>query len=149
MRMSGKMLSSAMALAAFAPAFAPDTAYAQAKIDGQESRAGELAKQLHDPMTQYAVAGALSAMSNILLDMKIEPLVRVMESAGAGTVRDLPADATLRDMAGPGADRAQNEIVDKIPEMMGRMGAMAGAFDEMMPELERMARRMRDAIPKY
>lgn len=139
MRMTGKLLSSAIALAAFTPALA----------HAQETGPGELAEQLSDPMTQYAVAGALAAMSNILLDMNIEPLVRVMESAGAGTPRDLPPDATVRDLAGPGADRAQDAIVDKVPQMMSRAGAMAGAVDEMLPELERMARRMRDAIPQY
>lgn len=115
----------------------------------QDSRASQIADQLGDPMTQYMVAGALAAMSTVVLDMNIEPMIRAMKSVGAPFAMDLPPDATLGDLAGPEAGYVPREVVSRVPRMMDQMGEMAGAFDEMLPEIEAAARRMRDELGTY
>ena len=114
-----------------------------------ESEADELARRLDDPVTQHMVAGALSAITKQLLETRAAPFLRAMEAAGAGDdLPDMPPDATLGDLAGPEAQRLPREIVRRVPELMGSLADMASAFGAMQPELEAMARRMKDAVPQ-
>ena len=121
---------------------------AQERPGGEAAgQAEEIAGRLHDPATQLMVAAAIAAMSEAVLDTSIEPIVRAMRAAGADP--DLPRDARVRDLAGPDAERARDRAVGQVPRAMGRMGEMAGAIGDMMPELAAMARRMKDAVPRY
>jgi hypothetical protein len=120
-----------------------------APAHASENRAEELARRLDDPDTQYRVAGALSAITSEFLEMRAEPFLRAMEAAGAGEAApDLPPDATLGDLAGPEAQRLPGEIERRVPDLMGSLAEMASAFGAMQPELEAMARRMKDAVPQ-
>lgn len=113
----------------------------------QRSRAGELAEKLNDPLTQYAVAGMVSAMSKALLDMPVEPLVKAMEQASGRRVGNLPDQATMGDLAGADRARVRDEIVTQVPRAMAAMGALAGAAEAMTPQIEDMARRVRESTP--
>lgn len=116
----------------------------------QENRAGEIARQLDDPLTQYMVAGAIAAMSKNLLEMNIEPIVRAVETVGGGsTVDDLPRDARLGDLIGPEAEDVPGEVMHRVPRMMGVAAGMAAAVEEMLPELEAMTERMKATLPRY
>lgn len=139
MRKSLECLAACLA----AVALTPVAAHAQ-----DEDRAAELSEKLNDPMTQYAVAGMISAMSKAVLDMRIEPLVKAMEEMGA-PAPDLPPDATVGDLTGVDQAELREEIVDKVPKAMRAMGSMAGSAEKMLPELEKMARRMREAAPRF
>ncbi|MBW8752776.1 MAG: hypothetical protein JF595_01280 [Sphingomonadales bacterium] len=114
---------------------------------------GDVAKRLADPGTQAAVTVALTALSQALLDVRIEPLRRAMAAAGditgagEGAAADLPPDARLRDLAGPGADKLPGEIGRRVPQAMGAAAGMAGAVQDMIPELKAMAERMKAALP--
>lgn len=112
----------------------------------EESRAGEIAEKLKDPMTQYAVAGMLSAISKAFLEMRIEPFVKAMEGIGAAPP-DLPPDATVGDLAGTDGGKVREKLIEHVPRAMDAMGDMAGAADEMMPEIEAAAKKLKDAIP--
>lgn len=112
-----------------------------------EGKAAEVAARLNDPLTQYAVAGAISAASKALLEMPVAPMVEAVEKA-TGRVGDLPPNARLGDLAGLDHARLRNKIVTQVPRAMKAMGAMASAAQAMAPELERMARTMRDSLPK-
>jgi len=114
-----------------------------------ENKADEAARRLDDPMTQYMVAGALAAITKQLLDMKVEPFMRAMDEAGAGdAVPDLPPDATLGDVAGPEAERLPHDIMERVPKLMDSLAGLAAAYGDMLPELEAMAKRMKDAVPQ-
>ena len=61
---------------------------------------------------------------------------------------DLPPDARVRDLAGPTADKLPGAIGKRVPQAMGAAAGMAGAVQEMIPELHALAERMRGALPK-
>ncbi|MCB2049581.1 MAG: hypothetical protein KDE32_15345 [Novosphingobium sp.] len=110
--------------------------------------AAEVAEKLNDPMTQYAVAGMISAMSKALLEMPVAPMIEAVEQASGRRVGNLPRDARVADLAGTSQDEAREKIVEHVPRAMAALGAMAGAAETMMPELERMARSWRESLPK-
>jgi hypothetical protein len=76
----------------------------------------------------------LGAMLGVMLNMKADPLVRVMEAAGEpDAARKIPRGATFGDLAGPGARR--------LPQaMIGAMGEFAGMLEEMAPQFEKIAK---------
>lgn len=124
--------------------FSPVPALANEPTDGTS----EIAEKLNDPLTQYAVAGMLSAMSKSVLDMRVEPLVKAMEGLGGNRMDRLPPDATVADLSGTDQQRVRDGLVKHVPKAMSAMGAMASAAQKMLPELERMAREVRDATPQ-
>ena len=107
----------------------------------------DMARRLSDPGTQAAVTIALTALSEAMLDMKIEPFRRALGAMGDESADDLPPDARLRDLAGPEASELPAEIGRRVPQAMGAVAGMAGAFDDLIPQLEDMAERMKDALP--
>lgn len=140
MRARVAILSGAVAAIALAPV--PALA--------REARTGPIMGQLGDPQTQRAMAGALAAMTEALLDIKVAPFAQAMDTMGdpEGNHRSRPIDpnTTLGDMAGPEARRMPREVARKLPQMMGAMGAMAGAMAAMLPQLEAMGEKMKDAM---
>lgn len=114
----------------------------------REKATDDVAKRLSDPATQAGVAVALTAFSEALLDLKIEPFRRALEAAGSDGAADLPPDARLRDIA-PHSDKLTGEIGRRVPETMGAAAGMAGAVEDMLPELRATIDRMKDAIPKH
>jgi hypothetical protein len=108
---------------------------------------GKVIAELNDPARQDAMAGALEALGSALLDMKVAPFLKALDRAGvpAGG-RDVRADATLADLAGPDARRMPGELADKLPLMMGMMGTMAGEMETMLPQLEAMGKRLEGSM---
>lgn len=140
MRRFALVIASTTAIAALAPL--------PAMAKEQTTRASEVAAKLNDPMTQYAIAGMLSAMSKALLEMPVAPFVDAIEQASGKRMGKLPRDARVADLAGTDQDKVRDQIVAHVPRAMAAMGAMAGAAEAMAPELERMARTMRESLPK-
>ena len=111
-----------------------------------ESVSPEPADRLSDPDEQEKLATMVGAMGDVLLSIDVGPLLDAMAKA---TGEELPAadeNATLRAMAGPGADRIQDEIADKVPVMMDMMSGMVEGFEAMRPALEEMSDRMRERM---
>jgi hypothetical protein len=108
----------------------------------------DIAGRLADPGTQAAVTVALTALSQALLDFRIDAIRRVMASAGDDAAASLPPDARLRDLAGPEADKVPGEIGRGVPQVMGEAAGMVGALQDMLPELKASIDRMKAAIPK-
>lgn len=136
-----RFASLVLATAALAACLSPA---AQAR----DSRVEETARKLEDPMTQYMVAGALAAITKQLLEMRVEPFVKAMNRAGAGEMtRDLPPDATLGDLAGPQAERLPSQIMQRVPRLMDSLAELANAYGDMLPELEALAKRMKERLP--
>lgn len=133
----GSLIAACLAATALFPV------HALAREDG--GRAGEMAERLSDPATQIAVTAVLSTLAQSVLDMDLGPLSRAMDDAGLRS--GLPPDARVGDIAGPDAARAPEEIARRTPRMMSAMAGMAGALDEMMPQLRDIGQRMKDAIP--
>jgi hypothetical protein len=126
-----------------AVALAPLPAMAADTVDHQD-----IARRLSDPGAQVAATVALSALVESLLDMKIEPIRRAMAAAGDHAAQDMPRNARLRDLAGPEAERLPGEIGHHVPQAMGAAAGMAGAVEEMLPEINATVDRLRNALPK-
>lgn len=146
-----KLIFPALATAAFV---APASLLAQdasdetiVALEERESPFSEMAERMRDPENQRQMALMLRTMSEVLLDMPLAPLMNsVGEIAGEDAPRVDP-DATLRSVA-PEADRVPEEIEKNLPRALDTMGSMADAFEQMMPALEQMAERLKDAAPQ-
>ena len=140
--MSIRTLAVAPALAALV--LAPISAQAR------EGGAAKMAEKMRDPANQAAMAAAIRALSEALLDIPLEPFARVAEAMGDRRTADEMHGATVRDMAGPRTERMPEEMSRKLPAMMGAMGGMAQAAEEMAPALKGIAKemgaRMKDAM---
>lgn len=138
--MPRRRLLSTVSLAALALAPLPAIA--------RDDTASDVAKQLSDPGNQVAATVALTALSEALLDVRIEPLRRALGAIGSDRADDLPPDARLRDLAGPGARDLPGDIGRTVPKTMGAAAGMAGAVGEMLPELQAAIDRMKNALPQ-
>lgn len=136
------------ALAAIAAAAAP--ALAESGPTERPADAGSaerMAEKMRDPATQQAMSEGLRAMTGAMLGIKLGPFLKAMEAAGGGeTARDIDPDMTLRDYAGPEAERMPDEMARRLPAMMGAMGEMAVAFEQALPALREMAEEMRARV---
>ncbi len=117
----------------------------------REARSGKIVEALANPGTQQAMAGAMAALTEALLDLKIGPFAKALDGMGDTTgnrraARHIDPDATLGDLAGPEARRMPGEVARKLPQMMGAMAGMAGAMEAMLPQLEAMGEKMKDAM---
>jgi hypothetical protein len=132
------LASAALTALAFAPA---------AALAKEQRPLGRVIEELNDPDRQDQLAGALEGLAEALLDVRVAPFMKAIDRAAPGSApRDIDPDATLADMAGPGARDMPRELGDKLPMMMGMMGTMAGEMEGMLPELEAMAKRMEGAM---
>lgn len=119
----------------------------------REAHSGQIVETLANPGTQQAMAGAMAAMTEALLDLKVGPFAKAMEGMGDATgnrraARHVDPDATLGDLAGPEARRMPGQVARKLPQMMGAMAGMAGAMEAMLPQLEAMGEKMKDAMER-
>jgi hypothetical protein len=126
-------------------------ALAPASASARDRALGDTTERLSDPAAQMAASAAIAAMAETVLNIDIAPFARAVAAMGGGgdTLRDLPPDARLRDLAGPDAERMPREIARSVPRAMGSAAEMASAVQAMLPELRDTARRMRDALPRY
>ena len=99
-------------------------------------------EQIRNPATQRAMAGAVAAMSEAMLDMPLEPLARMADAMGDHRAAREMHGATVGDYASPEARDVPREVSRKLPAMMGAVGGMADAAEEMAPALKAMAREM-------
>ena len=115
---------------------------AAAPATARDDSTHRVTEQLRDPATQQAMARAVVAMSEAMLDVPLEPLARMAEVMGdRRTAREMRG-ATVGDYAGPEARDMPREMSRKLPAMMGAVGGMAAAAEEMTPALKAMAREM-------
>ena len=116
-----------------------------------KSDIGQIARQMRDPQMQGAMAAAIRAMSDAMLDIKIAPLLEAAEA-----MRDpdrarpdgyrVDPDTRLRDYAGRDAEDMPDKLSRRLPAMMGAMGGMAEAAEQMTPALKGMAKQMGAAV---
>ena len=131
-----------------APALALVLAASPASARDESAR--QVTEQLRNPATQQAMARAVAAMSEAMLDMPLDPLARMAEAMGDRRAARHMRGATVGDYAGPEARDVPREMRRKLPGLMGQAGGMVAAAEEMTPALKAMARemgaRMKDAM---
>lgn len=132
-----------------APVLVSALALAPLPAAAKDAPIGRVVEELTDPDRQDALAGGLEALTAALLDLKVGGFMKAMERAGNGRgMRDVDEDTTLGDLAGPQSRELPREVSAKVPMMMDTMGAMAGEMGAMLPQLERMARRMEGVMER-
>ena len=140
--MTNRFLMSAAVLGALS--LAPVPALAQSDV-------AQIATQMRDPQMQVAVASAVRAMSDAILNMRVAPLAEAIETA-RDPLRErsdydrVDPDARLRDYAGRDAEEMPERLSRRLPAMMGAMGGMADAVEQMRPVLQDMSRQMGAAV---
>lgn len=105
-----------------------------------------MAKTLADPERQQALARAMGAMTDVLLDIPLAPILGPLAEAAGEDPRSVDRDATLRKMA-PGAGTVSRQVERAMPKAMGAMAGMSTVFADLLPQLREAADRMRDALP--
>lgn len=123
-------------------------ALAPLPVAAQEEAASGVARRLADPANQIAATLALTAITEALLDIRVEPMRRLLATLGGEGDAHLPPDARLRDLAGPEAEDLPGEIGRRVPQAMGTAAGAAGAIEDMLPELAATAERLKRAIPQ-
>lgn len=103
----------------------------------------QMADRLDDPATQDDLAAMIEKMAGALMALPVGGLVGAMEDARPGSVKDdIPADATLADLAGEDAGDMPEKMAKQSRVAMGMMGGFAKIFATMMPKFKDMARDM-------
>jgi hypothetical protein len=117
---------------------------------GPEGKTARMAEMMRDPAMQQALARTVAAMSEAMLDMPLDPIARAADAMGDRRTARRMRGATVGDYAGPEARDVPHEMSRKLPALMGQVGGMAAAAEEMTPALKAMARemgaRMKDAM---
>lgn len=145
--MSRALLAAASlaAIAAPMPAFAQDT---EAPLQAEEPvELADLMDKLSDPERQREVALMARAISEVLLDLPVAPLMEAMGQIAGEEAPMVGPGTTLRSLA-PQAGRVPEEIERNLPRAMDAVSAMAGAAEIMLPQLRELAERLEETIPQ-
>jgi hypothetical protein len=113
---------------------------------GQDSPVGDLGAAMRDPVTQQRMAGAVRAMSDALLNLRIAPLLKAIEVVEGRSTDALDPDLSLRDYAGPEAERVPRELSRRLPETMSAMGDVTAAVEAALPAFAAAAEGLRDRL---
>ena len=111
-----------------------------------QERIDRLADKLNDPATQEAMSAVVGAMTAAVLDVRVDGMAKAIETMNGGKPVDLHG-RTVRDLATRDNPDFERHLQADTRQAVGAMGGMASAMSEMLPELERAARRMKQALP--
>lgn len=135
----------AAAAAALLVLAVPSAALAQ---DAPQKEAfAEMSQKLADPEFQDQAAMMGQVLVQTLLELPIGPMAEAMNRATNGKGPDIDADAKVKDLA-PNADELPAQVADKLPMAMSAMSDMSEGMQAMLPALQNMAEKMRDAVKK-
>lgn len=123
----------------------PTVAAAQSSSEAQQDLQG-MADKLNDPTTQTAVSGTLAAMMAAILDMRIDGVAKALEPLNGGKKIKMQGN-TLREMAGRNDPDFERKMQDGTKTAVRSAGALASAMAVALPELQKAAKKMGDALP--
>ena len=131
-------------LPVFAIAFATPAMAGESQAQHDVDR---MADTLNDPSTQAAVSGAVGAMMAAILDMRVDGVVKALESVNGGKPVKMHG-RTVRELAERDNPDFERDMQSDTRAAVGAMGGLASAASVMIPELEQAARKMKDALPQ-
>ncbi len=109
--------------------------------------AEKMADVLNNPATQDMAAGAVGAIMDAILDMRIDGIAKAIEPLNKGKTSALPG-RTMRDLARRDDPDFEEKMQSGTRQAVGSIGALASALAVAMPEFERAMKRMKDAVPQ-
>ena len=129
-------------------ALAPSPALAQDDLPRDESELARAADEMSDPVRQEQVAVMTEAVMASLLEVPIGKLLQSAATIAGEDPDEIDPNTTLREVAGPEADEAPRQLAAAVPRMMDAAGALAGAFETLLPELRRIGEDIARKLPE-
>lgn len=127
-----------LALSFASPALA---ATSEAQRDVQK-----MADRLNDRGTQTAMADTLSTMLGALMNIRLDGVAKALEPLNQGRKLDMHGK-TVGDMVAKDDPHFEDRMHDGTRAAVGSMGALASALAVMIPQLEKAAKKMGNALP--
>ncbi|MEK6637714.1 MAG: hypothetical protein AABY88_06480 [Pseudomonadota bacterium] len=123
----------------------PTIAAAQSTSEAQQDVQG-MADRLNDPSTQAAMAGALGAVMAAMLDIRVDKMAKALEPLNGGKKLKMKGN-TLREMAERQDPKFERKMEEGTKTAVRSAGSLAQALAVMLPELQKAAKKMGDALP--
>lgn len=105
-----------------------------------------MADTLNDPSTQAVVAGALGAAMAAVLDIRVDKMAKALEPLNGGKKLKMKGN-TLREMAERQDPKFERKMEEGTKTAVRSAGSLAQALAVMIPELQKAAKKMGDALP--
>ena len=105
-----------------------------------------MADTLNDPSTQAAMAGALGAAMAAVLDIRVDKMAKALEPLNGGKKIKMKG-STLREMASRDDPKFERKMEEGTKTAVRSAGSLAQALAVMIPELQKAAKKMGDALP--
>ncbi len=123
----------------------PAVAAAQSTSEAQQDMQG-MADTLNDPSTQTAAAGILGAAMAAVLDIRVDKMAKALEPLNGGKKLNMKGN-TLREMAERQDPKFERKMEEGTKSAVRSAGSLAQALAVMLPELQKAAKKMGDALP--
>ena len=118
---------------------------AEAPSEAQKDVQG-MADKLNDPSTQAVLAGALGAAMAAVLDIRVDKMAKALEPLNGGKKLKMKGN-TLREIATRDDPRFERKMEEGTKTAVRSAGSLAQALAVMLPELQKAAKKMGDALP--
>jgi hypothetical protein len=105
-----------------------------------------MADKLNDPSTQAVLAGALGAAMAAVLDIRVDKMAKALEPLNGGKKLKMKGN-TLREMAERQDPKFERKMEEGTKTAVRSAGSLAQALAVMLPELQKAAKKMGDALP--
>lgn len=125
-------------------AFATPALAAESSAQREMNR---MADRLNDPENQATISGALDAMMAAILDIRVDGIAKALERANGGKPVEMHG-STVREMATRDDPDFERKMQSDTRAAIGAAGGLAAAGAAMVPEVEKAARKMKEALPK-
>jgi hypothetical protein len=115
-----------------------------ASRQAEETEATRVAARLGDPTMQSAMSGMMVAMTDMVMDLRVDKLRAAIAGLDPEALddHDRGGARTVGDMIERDDPHFREKLANGTRRAVGTMGAAAGSMAEMMPELRGMAERM-------
>ena len=123
----------------------PTVAAAQSTSETQQDVQG-MADTLNDPSTQAAAAGILGAAMAAVLDIRVDKMAKALEPLNGGKKLKMKGN-TLREMAEREDPKFERKMEEGTKSAVRSAGSLAQALAVMIPELQKAAKKMGNALP--
>jgi hypothetical protein len=118
---------------------------AEATSETQQEIQG-MADKLNDPSTQAVLAGALGAAMAAVLDIRVDKMAKALEPLNGGKKLKMKGN-TLREIATRDDPKFERKMEEGTKTAVRSAGSLAQALAVMLPELQKAAKKMGDALP--
>ena len=105
-----------------------------------------MADKLNDPSTQAVLAGTLGAAMAAVLDIRVDKMAKALEPLNGGKKLKMKGN-TLREIATRDDPRFERKMEEGTKTAVRSAGSLAQALAVVLPELQKAAKKMGDALP--